>query len=198
MDPTEQMLNHYDAACKISRESTIYDQLGSHFASMNQYENPSESNAQHKSLMRERRSMTQYLAVTIQLRLKKIYIIADMHAKPTPLSSTGYDELGSHLTSKSQYEKPSESKAKHKSLMCERRSIPQYLAVTKQLRLEKINNIAADILQRPIVMSQRQTDYRSTPTLHDNRALKLSHRGNLNQYYCFTNKHHSHSIITIV
>merc|ERR1712008_534749 len=100
----------------------------------------------------------------------------------------GYDELGSHLTSKSQYEKPSESKAKHKSLMCERRSIPQYLVVTKQLRLEKINNIAADMLQRSIVMSQRQTDYRSTPTLHDNRALKLSHRGNLNQYYCFTKK----------
>jgi len=64
MDPTEQMLNHYDAACKISRESTIYDQLGSHFASMNQYEKPSESNAQHKSLMRERRSMPQYDAVS--------------------------------------------------------------------------------------------------------------------------------------
>mmetsp|Transcript_8143 Transcript_8143/g.9498 ORF Transcript_8143/g.9498 Transcript_8143/m.9498 type:complete len:166 (-) Transcript_8143:93-590(-) len=131
MDPTGQMLNHYYAACKIARESTVCDELGSHFASKNQYE------------------------------------------------------------------KPSESKAKHKSLMCERRSIPQYLALTIQLRLEKINNIAADILQRSIVMSQRQTDYRSTPTLHDNRALKLSHRGNLNQHYCFTNKHDSHSIITI-
>jgi len=50
--------------------------LGSHFASMNQYEKPSESNAQHKSLMRERRSMPQYLAVTIQLRLKKIYFVS--------------------------------------------------------------------------------------------------------------------------
>jgi len=57
---------------------------------MNQYEKPSESKAQHKSLMRERRSMTQYLAVTIQLRLKKLYITADMQidAKPTPVSST--------------------------------------------------------------------------------------------------------------
>jgi len=62
MDPTEQMLNHYYAAYKMARESTVYDQLGSHFASMNQYEKPSESKAQHKSLMQGRRSMPQYAA----------------------------------------------------------------------------------------------------------------------------------------
>jgi len=114
-------------------------------------------------------------------------------AKPTLVSSTWYDELGSHFASKNQYQKPSESKAKHKSLMWYRWSMTQYLAVTKQLRL-KVNNIL-DMLQRSIVMSQRQTEYWSTPTLHDNRALKLSHRDNLNQYYCSTNKHLSHSII---
>jgi len=37
-------------------------------------------------------------------------------AKPTPVFSTCYDELGSLFASKNQYEKPSESKEQHKSL----------------------------------------------------------------------------------
>jgi len=48
---------------------------------------------------------------------KDIYHNRHADAKPTPVSSTRYDEFGSHFALMNQYEKESESKVKHKSLM---------------------------------------------------------------------------------
>jgi len=108
----------------------------------NQHEQQPENKVEHKSQMWERRSMPQYVAVTKQLRLENIYTIAEMQMQ----SQFHYLSHATKSWARNLHQRismnQSESKTKHKSLICERRSMPQYIAVTIKLRVENIYIIA--------------------------------------------------------